>query len=78
MNIIIIALVVLIVIALFFGAIGCREVSFGIEINKWSTPFFKLGLTSERFSLDDGSVEDEIGVHLLFISFVVIFWKPLD
>jgi hypothetical protein len=78
MNIIIIALVVLIVISLLSGFIGSREMSLGIEINKWSTPFFKLGLTSERFSLDDGSVEDEIGVHLLFISFVVIFWKPLD
>lgn len=76
--IVIATLVVLICIALFFGFVGSREMSIGIEINRWSTPFFKLGLTSERFSLDDGSVEDEIGVHLLFISFVVIFWKPLD
>lgn len=75
---VIIALVTLVLIALVFGFIGSMEMSVGIEINKWSTPFFKLGLTSERYSLEDGSVEDEIGIHLLFISFIVIFWKPLD
>jgi hypothetical protein len=78
MMIVIISLITLILISVVAGFVGSSEVSVGIEINKWTTPFFKLGIVSERYSLEDGSVEDEIGIHLLFVSFIVIFWKPLD
>jgi hypothetical protein len=28
--------------------------------------------------LEDGSVEDEIAICLLFVHFVIVFWKPND
>ncbi len=71
-------IIVLLVISLFFGFVGSREMSFGIEINTWNSPFFKLGIVSERYSLEDGSVEDEIAICLLFVHFVIVFWKPND
>lgn len=78
MMIVIVSLITLILISVIAGFVGSREMSLGIEINRWTTPFFKLGIVSERYSLDDGSVEDEIGIHLLFVSFLVVFWKPMD
>lgn len=76
--IIIIALLVLVVIGLFFGFVGSREVSFGLEINRLNTPFFKIGIYSDRYVLEDGSYEDEVAICLFFIHITFIFWKPLD
>jgi hypothetical protein len=50
-------------------------VTFGLELNKLNSPFFKLGLFSDRFTLEDGSVEDEIVIGLFFINVVIVFWK---
>lgn len=76
--IIIIALLVVTLVALFFGAMGCREVSFGLEVNTLNTPFFKFGIYSDRYPLEDGSYEDEIAICLFFVHFVVVFWKVPD
>jgi len=70
------ALVFLVIVALFFGYINCEEISFGLEINTLNSPFYKVGVISQRYPLDDGSVEDELVIGLFFINIVVVFWKP--
>ena len=48
----------LVTLVLVMGYIGSAEVTFGLEINTLQTPFYKLGITSQRFILEDGSAED--------------------
>lgn len=75
MNVLMLSVLVLLVISLVSGWIKSDEMTFALEINKLSSPFFKLGLFSDRFTLDDGSVEDEIVIGLFFINVVIVFWK---
>lgn len=70
------ALVFLVIVALVFGYVNCEEVTFGLELNTLQTQFYKVGVTSQRFTLEDGSVEDELLIGLFFINIVVVFWKP--
>lgn len=78
MMIVILALGFLLLIALVFGFIGSAEITFGLEINTLNSPFYKIGIFSERYVLDDGSCEDEIIIGLFFIHLVVIFYKPVE
>jgi len=66
----------LVSLVLVMGFIGSAEISFGLEINTLQTPFYKLGITSQRFILEDGSAEDELLIGLFFINIVIVFWKP--
>jgi len=75
MSVLMLSIGVLLVIALVSGWVKSDEVTFGLEINTLKSPFFKLGLFSERFTLDDGSVEDELVIGLFFINVVIVFWK---
>ena len=65
----------LLVLAIVFGSIGSDEMTIGLEINRLNSPFYKLGLISERYPLDDGSVEDEITIAFFFFTIVIVFWK---
>jgi hypothetical protein len=76
--IVIYALLVLLVISLIAGYIGSEEMTIGLEINTLMSPFFKIGLFSQRYTLEDGSVEDEIVIGLFFINVVMVFWKTVD
>ena len=66
----------LVSLVLVMGYIGSAEISFGLEINTLNSPFYKLGITSQRFILEDGSSEDELLIGLFFINIVIVFWKP--
>lgn len=72
------ALLVLLVISLIAGYIGSEEFTIGLELNTLKTPFFKIGIYSQRYTLEDGSVEDEIVIGLFFINVVMVFWKTVD
>ena len=74
----IITLVFLIVLALVMGFSGCHQVDISLEINTFQSPFYKIGIFSDRHLLQDGSVEDEVVIGLLFVNIVVVFWKPID
>jgi hypothetical protein len=76
--IIIYALLVLLFISLIAGYIGSEEMTIGLELNTLRSPFFKIGLYSQRYTLEDGSVEDEIVIGLFFINVVMVFWKTVD
>lgn len=68
----------LIFIALFFGYIGSNEVTIELEFNTLKHPFYKLGIFSERYTLEDGSIEDEFVLGLFFVNVVIVFWKDVD
>ena len=76
--IVIYALLVLLFISLIAGYIGSEEMTIGLELNTLRSPFFKIGLYSQRYTLEDGSVEDEIVIGLFFINVVMVFWKTVD
>jgi len=76
--VVLIVLVFLLVLALVMGVIGAVEISVGLEINMFQSPFYKIGIVSDRHYLTDGSVEDELIIGLLFVNIVFVFWKPLD
>ena len=63
-------------VVLVMGYIGAEEISYGLEINTLNSPFYKLGITSQRFILEDGTAEDELVIGLFFINIVIVFWKP--
>ena len=72
------ALLVLLVISLIAGYIGSEEFTIGLELNTLKTPFFKIGIYSQRYTLEDGSVEDEVVIGLFFVNVVIVFWKTVD
>jgi len=69
------ALVFLVILALVFGYINSEEMTIGLEVNTLQTQFYKLGVTSQRYTLEDDSVEDELVIGLFFINVVIVFWK---
>ena len=74
----IISVVFLILLALVMGFRGCHQVTMAIEVNTFQSPFYKIGIFSDRHLLEDDSVEDEVVIGLLFVNIVVLFWKPID
>ena len=74
----ILSVVFLIALALVMGFRGCHQVDIALEINTFQSPFYKIGIFSDRHLLQDGSIEDEVVIGLLFVNIVVVFWKPLD
>jgi hypothetical protein len=60
------------------GFIGSVEMTIGLEINTLRSPFFKIGLYSQRYTLEDGSVEDEVIIGLFFVNVVMVFWKTVE
>jgi len=75
MGVLMLSIGVLLVIALVSGWVKSDEVTFGLEFNTLKSPFFKFGLFSERFTLEDDSVEDEVVIGLFFVNVIIVFWK---
>lgn len=75
MNTVIGVLVFLILMPLVIGWIGSWEVTIGIELNRLNSPFYKLGLFSQRYMLEDGGVEDEFTIGLFFVNLTFVFWS---
>jgi len=75
MGVLMLSIGVLLVIALVSGWVKSDEVTFGLEFNALKSPFFKFGLFSERFTLEDDSVEDEVVIGLFFVNVIIVFWK---
>lgn len=76
--IIIYVLLFLLFLSIVCGFIGSEEFTIGLEINTLRSPFFKIGLYSQRYTLEDGSVEDEVIIGLFFINVVIVFWKTVE
>jgi len=78
MTIVALYLGFLLVVSLVCGFVGSGEMVFALEINTLKSPFYKIGLYSQRYPLEDGSSEDEITIGLFFVNVVITFWKPND
>lgn len=76
--VIIFVLVFLFIVSVISGFIGSEEFTIGLELNTLRSPFFKIGLHSQRYTLEDGSVEDEVVIGLFFINVVIVFWKTTE
>jgi hypothetical protein len=76
--IVIYVFLVLLFISLIAGYIGSEEMTIEFELNTLKTPFFKIGLYSQRYTLEDDSVEDEVVIGLFFVNVVMVFWKTVD
>jgi hypothetical protein len=76
--IVVYVLLFLLMLSIVCGFIGSEEFTIGIELNTLRSPFFKIGLYSQRYTLEDGSVEDEVIIGLFFVNVVMVFWKTVD
>lgn len=68
-------LLFLFVVSVISGYIGSDEATIALELNTLRSPFFKIGMHSQRFTLEDDSIEDEIVIGLFFVNIVIVFWK---
>ena len=75
MIILIGAIVILLVISVVYALLHSKELTFGLEINTLTSPFYKLGLFFQRYTLEDGTVEDELTIGLFFVNIVIVAWK---
>ena len=73
--IVVYCLLFLLILSIICGTIGSMEITFALEINKLNSPFYKVGLSSERYTLTDGSTEDEIVIGLFFVNISIVFYK---
>jgi hypothetical protein len=73
--IVVYCLLFLLILSIVCGAINSLEITFALEINKLNSPFYKVGLSSERYTLTDGSTEDEIVIGLFFVNISIVFYK---
>ena len=76
--VIIYVLLFLLFLSIVCGYIGSEEMTFALELNTLRSPFFKIGIYSQRYTLEDDSVEDEIVIGLFFVNVVIVFWKTVD
>ena len=76
--IVVYVLLFLLMLSIVCGFIGSVEMTIGLEINTLRSPFFKIGLYSQRYTLEDGSVEDEVIIGLFFVNVVMVFWKTVE
>jgi hypothetical protein len=76
--VVIIVLGFLIFLALVFGFVGSVEMTISMELNTLNAPFYKIGIFSQRYVLEDGSVEDELIIGLFFVNIVFLFLKNVE
>jgi len=73
--IVVYCLLFLLILSIVCGTIGSQEITFALEFNTLNSPFYKIGIFSERYTLEDGSSEDEIVIGLFFVNISIVFWK---
>lgn len=78
MSIVLITLSVLLMISFIAAYVNCQELTIAFEINRLNSPFYKIGIFSDRFYLQDGQIEDEIIIGLFFVNIVLVFWKTTE
>ena len=75
MSILLISLAVLVVISFIAAYVQCDEMVIGFELNLLNSPFYKIGIFSERFTLSDDQIEDELTIGLFFVNITFTFWR---
>ena len=75
MSLLLLALLLILLISIVYALKGSLELTFGLELNTLTSPFYKLGIFFQRYTLEDGTVEDELTIGLFFINIVIVAWK---
>jgi hypothetical protein len=75
MSILLGAIVILLVISIVYALLHSIELTFGLELNTLQSPFYKLGIFFQRYTLEDGTVEDELVIGLFFVNIVMVSLK---
>lgn len=75
MSVILISLAVLVVISFVAAYVQCQEMVIGVELNLLNSPFYKIGIFSERFYLPDNQIEDELVIGLFLVNITITFWR---
>lgn len=70
-------LLVIVVIALVLGWWKSEEFEIALEINMFTGPSFKIGVTSERYYTQE-DVQDEVIIGLFIVNVIFTFHKPLE
>jgi hypothetical protein len=84
MGIFVFALLMLFIVSIGYGMYGNDGWSVSFSINMMNTPYYKIGLFSERKTVfpDDDETSpftiDEIVIGLLFLEFEFLFYKEID
>lgn len=75
MSVVLISLAVLVVISFVAAYVQCQEVVIGFELNLLNSPFYKIGIFSERFIFPDNQIEDELTIGLFLVNITFTFWR---
>jgi len=75
MSILLISLAMLVVISFVAAYVKCEEMVIAFELNLLNGPFYKIGIFSERFVLQDNQIEDELTIGLFFVNITFTFWR---
>lgn len=75
MNVVLVVLAGLVVMPILIGWFTCHEMTVALEINKLNSPFYKIGIFSERFHLPEDQIEDELTIGLFVVNIVFTFWR---
>ena len=67
----------LIMLALAYGFYEYEELTFIFEAKVYDNPYYCIGLSFNKYILEDGSVEEELILGLFFVNIILVFWKPL-
>lgn len=68
-------LMFLVLLSFVTGRYKCDEIEIAFELNGFNSPYYKLGVFSERYDLEDGTYEHELTIGLFFVNVIVVFWK---
>jgi hypothetical protein len=74
-SILLLAVLLILIISVVYALLHSSELTFGLELNTLTSPFYKLGISFQRYSLEDGTVEDELVIGLFFVNIVMVAWK---
>lgn len=74
-SVLLLFLLLLIGMALGVGLNKVDEFSIEVSTKDWNSPFYQLGIQFVQHDLEDGSVEQELSIHLFFVNLVLIFYK---
>lgn len=75
MSVVLISLAVLVFISFVAAYVQCQEMLIGFELNLLNSPFYKIGIFSERFYLPDNQIEDELTIGLFLVNITITFWR---
>jgi len=75
MGILCLFLILISIMAFFYGRNNAQQIDFLIEIKNFSNPYYRIGFLFESIEREDDIIQEEYSIGLFFINFVVIFYK---